>query len=74
MSNETSLGGTQKLFAECLHHHDHPSAATAVTQCVEPFEQLLVLDSARISLTHNIGGPSAASLATVSRRSRNDGD
>jgi acetyl-CoA C-acetyltransferase len=48
----------------------HPPGATGVAQCVELFEQLRgeaanQIDSPRIALAQNIGGPTAVSAVTI---------
>jgi acetyl-CoA C-acetyltransferase len=48
----------------------HPPGATGVAQCFELFEQLRghaanQVDSPRVALAHNIGGPTAAAALTI---------
>jgi acetyl-CoA C-acetyltransferase len=70
-AGETSLGGRLPVNTSGgLKAKGHPPGATGVAQCVELFEQLRgeavnQVDSARIGLAQNIGGPTAVSAVTI---------
>ncbi|WP_024448307.1 thiolase C-terminal domain-containing protein [Mycolicibacterium iranicum] len=67
----TSVGGALPVNPSGgLKAKGHPPGATGVAQCVELFSQLRgeavnQVDSARIALAHNIGGPTAVSAVTI---------
>lgn len=64
----TSVGGALPINPNGgLKAEVHPSGATGVAQCVELFEQRAVnqIDSARVGLAQNLGGPIAVSAVTI---------
>jgi acetyl-CoA C-acetyltransferase len=66
-----SVGGSPPVNPSGgLKSRGHPPGATGVAQRVELFEQLrgdacTQVDGARITLAHNVGGPSAVSPVTI---------
>ena len=68
---ETEVGGRLPVNPSGgLKAKGHPPGATGVAQCVELFEQLRgeaanQVDSARIGLAQNIGGPTAVAAVTI---------
>jgi acetyl-CoA C-acetyltransferase len=70
-AGETYVGGSMPVNPSGgLKAKGHPPGATGVAQCYELFNQLRgeaenQVDSARIALAHNIGGPTAVAAVTV---------
>jgi acetyl-CoA C-acetyltransferase len=70
-SGETKVGGRLPVNPSGgLKAKGHPPGATGVAQCVELFEQLRgeaanQVDSPKLALAHNVGGPTAVSAVTI---------
>jgi acetyl-CoA C-acetyltransferase len=70
-SNATAVGGRLPVNPSGgLKAKGHPPGATGVAQCVELFEQLRGtaanrVDTPRLALAHNVGGPTAVSAVTI---------
>jgi acetyl-CoA C-acetyltransferase len=70
-SGETRIGGRLPVNPSGgLKAKGHPPGATGVAQCVELFEQLRgeaanQVDSPKLALAQNVGGPTAVSAVTI---------
>lgn len=70
-SGETKIGGRLPVNPSGgLKAKGHPPGATGVAQCVELFEQLRgeaanQVDSPKLALAQNVGGPTAVSAVTI---------